>query len=247
MRSIEFGFRWEFELQDNPFSTSKVAPGRIQWFPNDGPQLDALASKFLNANGFAAAIVGSHGTGKSTLLNALQPLLGPIKYRQDWSGREEFIDEHGDVLWLQLRRNSKPSSQIARSRRFWNAGDILILDGFEQLSPLARVITRMRCRWSKLRLLVTAHRPQFAMQTLLETKVDTGLAVEIVGKLTKGSPSWSEPSRLTQLLRENGGNMREVLMCLYDQFQNSDNPKKLVETGDIDGVAACLSSGKQSQ
>jgi len=232
-------------LQSNPFSTSQVAPGRIHWLSCNGLRLETLASQFLDAK--AAAIVGPHGTGKSTLLNALQPLLGRVKYRQDWSGKEEFIDEQGEVLWLQLRRSSKPNSQVARSRRFWKAGNILILDGFEQLSPFGRMLIRARCRWSKMRLLVTAHCKLFAMQTLLETKVETSLAVEIVRKLTEGSPAWSEPRRLTQLLRDNDGNMREVLMCLYDQFQKSNNPKKLVETGDIDGVAACLSSEKQSQ
>lgn len=215
----------------NPFSTSQVAPGRIPWIPANGQDLGLIATNFLSLPGRAAAIVGPHGSGKSTLLCSLQPWLGSLKYRQNWAGQEEFIDDQGGVLWLQLRRRSIPSSQLARSRKLWQPDDILIIDGFEQLPWFRRVFLRYACRREKLRLLVTSHRCPFSMPCLLRTSVDVNLASTVVARLMDGphqeSPqkqkldtkAWTDPRKLSLLLDEQNGNLREVLMSLFDEYQ----------------------------
>ena len=224
-------------MPPNPFSTSQVAPGRLAWLPVDERTAAELANEFLGFSSGAAVIVGPHGSGKSTLLAAMQPHLGKIKLRLDSQGRELCRDAQGQVLWLQLRKSTGAIQQVRRSRPFWNSGDVLILDGFEQLSPIRRVHVWLSCRRSAVKLLATAHRRQLGLQTLIETSVDPVMATSIVraalvvreSQETCGdmqTQRLAERKRLEGLLQEHHGNMREVFMSLYDDYQTEQRKQK---------------------
>ncbi len=189
-----------------------------------------------------AAIVGPHGSGKSTLMAHLLPKLGIVRYREILGQPVELppamaANETGrEILWFSIRRDCTPSRQLWASRPLWQPGGLLAIDGFEQLPLLSRWLILASTRLRGIGLLVTAHRNP-GLKPLLHTGCSPQLAQEIVMRVLEhpsGDPSNSSQEScaaltsnltsatlLSQLLDEEKGNMREVLMRLYDMFAES--------------------------
>jgi len=109
--------------------------------------------------------------------------------------------------------------------------DTLVLDGFEQLSPLTRWLVDFWTYWRGAGLLVTSH--QMAdLPLLFRTEISAELAqqvVEAAWNSTRGCdplPDQLKCMQLDRLLQEHRGNLRECLMSLYDLIESrshSDN------------------------
>lgn len=220
-----------------------MAPGQVEWVGESNESIEALADRFESELNRRAAIVGPHGSGKSTLIAHLAHRLGRVIYRQDADGtvvqsdeiptdavssdaiRANEIQAHHrggnacqtNIIWLQLRKATRPARQIKQSKAYWHKSDLLILDGFEQLGRFhqRRVIFETQVR--QMGLLVTSH-SEVGLPTLIHTRLDAAKASRIVDLLLKQNENEFDISRarLVELCAAYDGNMREVLMNLYD-------------------------------
>lgn len=213
----------------NPFATRFVAPGQLGWIP-PSPLLGLkqLQTKLHDLN-YRAAVVGPHGSGKSTLLEHLLKPLGTPAIKCDHSGSPVVKSEHGRLIWLTLRRGSHRGF----SRFHWRPGRILVLDGFEQLSLVVRTWITLETRARKMGLLVTSHRST-ALTTLVQTAVSIETLRAVLHETLQASGGWAtfelqcDDDRLGDLIAKHHGNVREIMMQLYDEFEARSVPDKSI-------------------
>lgn len=189
----------------NPFANCRTRPGAIPFqFPpgQDAAQLVGQLARL----GWRAAIVGPHGTGKSTLLAALTPAI---------------VGAGRNVRSFALHDGQRrlPAEFLANLPE---RDGIAIVDGYEQLNFWSRWRLDRRCRATGCGLLVTAHRPT-ALPLLFRTSVDADLAERIVEQLL-ASRSDGDPAIAGDVVRcacsKHRGNLREMFFDLYDAFEN---------------------------
>lgn len=186
----------------NPFATWRTRPGALKFRFPDGEDAAALVER-LRWHEWRGQIVGPHGSGKSTLLAALVPALEAAHRRV-----------HEVAMHDGQRR-------LGLSREDWrklNSGDQLIVDGYEQLSRMARGCVAWRCRRRRCGLLVTTHR-DLGLPTLCTMKPRLELAVDLVRELLPPGDETIRPVDVAAAWRRRGGNMRELLFDLYDLFE----------------------------
>lgn len=153
----------------NPFSTRFVRPDQMQYRFPPGIDTDvwvrSLVARLQNDN--ALAVIGPHGTGKTTLLHFLLPRLEAHFH---------------DVQFVRLTSSTKSIGLLA-AMRLATGNSLIVLDGFEQLPLVARLAMITRVRWGRngAKLLVTAHRKQWLVPTVFSTFWDA----QIVRQLTE--------------------------------------------------------------
>ena len=150
---------------------------------------------------FRAAIVGPHGSGKTTFLLELAN-----RWRQ--RGREVV------VLFTNTQTGRRVPDSWRESLANCDDDTLVIADGYDVFSwPQRRRLRRvLRPRGG---LLVTAHR-RAALPTLLQTRTSPQLLAELVNDLYRNHPA-VRPSdaTLARLYTSCNGNIREVLRRLY--------------------------------
>jgi ABC-type glutathione transport system ATPase component len=157
----------------------------------------------LRANRWRGQIIGPHGTGKSTLLHALAPAL-------ECAGRSVVLLRPPALAALEngCGQGASPSRDP----------QVVVIDGFEQLHPLARWGWKLRTRWRGAGLLVTAHR-DVGLPTLYQTHVDPPLAESVVAALLQGETSAITSADVQRALADHRGNLRDTLFALYDLYE----------------------------
>lgn len=186
----------------NPFATRHVRPGQLRPLSATATTRDIPAAvATIRSAGGSAAIVGPHGTGKSTLLRALAAefaaaglLAGQIQIRQ---GRDRL------AALLMVGRAA--------------AGTTACLDGWEQLGPAGRIGARLLARLRGCHLVVTSHRP-----TGLPLHLPTSTSLRLLEAIVAALPDHDgliEPADLAEAFDRHGGNLRESLADLYDRFE----------------------------
>jgi ABC-type cobalamin/Fe3+-siderophores transport system ATPase subunit len=210
------------EFLSNPFSTRFVRPGAVPYVFPPGSDAGQLLAR-LAACGWWGQILGPHGTGKSTLLHALQ---GPLQ-------------EAGRQVELYVRHTASPRAgreSVSVKRSFLGLGRSpkksdpaasraqVVVDGYEQLNRFQRWRLRHHCRHRGAGLLVTSHRPA-GLPTLWTTELSVDLAQAVVERLLQGK----DGERITaadvrQAFAAHAGNLRETLFALYDLFEQRSAP-----------------------
>lgn len=187
---------------DNPFATRYVRPGAIDFEFAEDEDLDTLIDRLQQA-GWWGQIVGPHGSGKSTLLAALAP-------RLEARGRR--------LVRRTLHAGQRTVRLTAEETCARDAAALVIVDGYEQLSWLARWRLRRRCRRAQSGLLVTAHR-SVGLTTIFRTTVTPELAQRVVSKFAGERFGPGQGFDLGELVRRRRGNLRDVLFDLYDLYE----------------------------
>ena len=165
----------------------------------------------LRGNGWWGEIVGPHGSGKSTLVAALVPVLQAtgrkvVRYvlTPDSDDRPECLAPAGAFAFL---------AKLALDDQTQ-----LILDGYERVSWWWRRRIGVLCRKRGAGLLVTAHQP-LGLPPLVQTEPTDELAERIVEKLLPQGDETITPADVRAAFAQHGGNLRETLFALFDVYQ----------------------------
>jgi hypothetical protein len=167
-------------------------------FPDD-QGVEQLVAK-LAAQDWWGQVIGPHGSGKTTLLAALIPALAA-------TGRR--------VLVIELSRGAR---RLPRNLPAPSHSEIIVVDGFEQLSWLARMHLKRRCRRAGAGLLVTAHR-SMGLPTLIPLSPSRRLIEQLVADLRAQIPSGVTNEDIAASHASHGSNVREVFFDLYDRHE----------------------------
>ena len=186
-------------MSANPFATRFIRPGAMPFLFLDGDSAEAIVAR-LKANHWRGQIIGAHGSGKSTLVISLTPLI-------EAAGKNiiTFKIGPGDG-WLPHIE----SSSLSKATQ-------LIIDGYEQLSTWSR----LRLRWLVWRtgtgLLITTH-TDIGLPTIYVTKPSEAVAAALAQRLTIGTGSLFSLADVTEAYQAAAGNVRETLFKLFDIY-----------------------------
>ena len=203
--------------RSNPFATRFIQPGSMDYWTETPMQIEQWSKAFLSGNK-RHAIVGPHGSGKSTLLHSLVP-----RIESTWSIQSgKTIVTHR----YRLSSSSRDSVELFQAARHWMPFHLVVLDGYEQLSYLARLRFWHLLRSSRCAGLVTCHRPLWLFSTLLTTGVTEKSAENVVRTLLAGRPGVADQvlssSRWKMSRQRWGQNLRESLFEMYDYLEELD-------------------------
>ncbi|MBX3423593.1 MAG: hypothetical protein KF752_18710 [Pirellulaceae bacterium] len=128
-----------------------------------------------------------------------------------------------NVVWFSIRRGHPVMQRLGYKLKHLGAGDLLVVDGFEQLSWVGRLRIRSITWRRGAGLLVTSHR-SVGLPTLYRTHVTMELTSKIVQQAWQVAGSnrsltqFLNGLNLQQLLEKHGGSLRECLMDLFDRY-----------------------------
>jgi hypothetical protein len=194
---------------NNPFASRRVRPGAIPFQFPSGVDAAELVARLARLE-WRGAIIGPHGTGKSTLLATLAPELArarrAVRSITLHNGQRRLPQEF--VATLQIDRDG-----------------LVVVDGYEQLSCWSRRRLQRRCRAVGAGLLVTAH-GSTTLPLLFRTAPDLKLAGRIVDRILAAPEHRTVAIASADVRRawtKHGGNLREVLFDLYDVCERQRN------------------------
>jgi hypothetical protein len=187
--------------RDNPFRTERVAalrfrPAEKSW--------DELLHTFDSLR-FRAAIVGPHGSGKTTLMDDIEQHLSA-------SGRQ--------VLRLQLNTSTRKLSRTQwRELKVLRTTDFVLLDGAEQLNYLHwKYFLRQTRRAGGV--LITSHRSGL-LPTLIECHTSPELLQTLIEELLTERKQGEYSACPEVLWKRHEGNLRNAFRELYDHYAGS--------------------------
>ena len=201
-------------MQANPFATRFFQPGALEYEYFGRTNSRELIERFWKLQNGKGSILGPHGSGKSTLIatlmreiESLKPTV-PIHHVRFSSGTASF-------------------SALEKSRRHWKTDSVAILDGYEQLSWLSKVLVRMTAAKRSIRLLITTHKPVQGFETLWTTFVDEDSSRWVIRELLQKNnkapiaPSLLESPEWHASRAQHGQNLRESLFDMYDWWHKN--------------------------
>lgn len=184
----------------NPFSVQCLGPGNIEYLFEKADELDDLIGK-LAAHGWRGELCGPHGVGKSTLLRMLERNAQAVGLRTAW--------------WqcTDRQRGLRPSWVAAMGRV-----DVVFLDGAERLRWWQRRWLMTATRVAGVGLVMTTH-VALGHGLLVPMRATANQLAALIGRLMPAcdhatARDWAEES-----LSKNGGNAREALFGLYEEFE----------------------------
>lgn len=196
------------ESPTNPFSTCRVRPGQLDFHFPASQDAHQLVDR-LRAQKWRGQIVGRHGVGKTTLLEALLPELAA-------AGRTV-------ACWTLRGGQRRWPAEMAQAADAWDATTLVIVDGYEQFNAWARWRLHRRCRAARAGLLVTSHRDA-GLPTLVDLTCSADMVQILVAKLLRDDPVCISPDEVSHAYAAHQGNVREVFFTLYDLYESRRAP-----------------------
>jgi hypothetical protein len=175
---------------DNPFASDRIES--IPYHPQ-GTTWEAIMTRLADLR-YRAAIVGPHGTGKTTLLEELAARLERLGYIP----QRALLNDRSPRLPRGMLR--EPTS-----------AQVVLIDGADHLPRLSWLMLRLRCRHAG-GLVVTCHAAGM-LPTLVRTTASPELLRQIVTRLQP-----HHAGDLADLFHRHAGNIRAALRELYDGY-----------------------------
>ncbi len=207
----------------NPFSSCFVRPDVNAYrFATDDERDQRLRDQCFTAMTQAIerfrriAIIGPHGTGKSTLLNHLQPVL---------ASRFRFIE------WLKLSNDPATTRRAVRDflQRMLDAepssSPCIIIDGFEQLNWLERTRLNRLAKRIGLNVVITSHIDQRGFVTVHRTAWNHEISQHLTAEKLSGLPGdiqsmlFASYQSKVNKLQTGSLNLRELWFIMYDEVE----------------------------
>lgn len=207
----------------NPFSTSRVRPNNNRYRFELDPTSERQSSQQFLEHLLAtldkyrrAAIVGPHGTGKTTLLRSIEHSLQSHFDAVYWialsSQRRHTLHE----LLANIDPNVEGSSQRV----------CMIVDGYEQLRWLDRILLVRHVKaLSYLTLVVTSHTKSRLIPQVRETRCDAAMAKRLTEEKLAEVPEplrgklWSYFEQKLEESVQHPLNLRDLWFTMYDEFE----------------------------
>lgn len=186
----------------NPFATRFVRPGAIEFLLPEGQTLDSLVDT-LDRHRWRGQILGPHGTGKSTLLHSLQPVL---------------VERLRLLAWFTQNQGERSLNITEADAAQWSSQTLVIVDGYEQLGWLAKRWLTATCDRTGAGLLVTTH-TDMGLTTIFATQPSETLLQEVVAELTALANGIISADDVSHCYQQHAGNLREALFALYDLYE----------------------------
>lgn len=199
-------------VSSNPFASRYIVPGSMEFYFSGSCTIDELVERISvlptehrsERPGFA--IVGPHGTGKSTLLSQLAKRLSVASVTLHTST--------GRIAGLQaVFRN-------VHHQRF------SLVDGFEQLPWWTQRLAIAYARIRGSTLCVTSHMLPAGFELLWQTGMDSRIERHVVDQLLQGRQAhWGSTllasDAWNQSREKHGQNLRETLFDMYDWWRDT--------------------------
>ena len=188
--------------RSNPFATRHTRPGAVPPLDQAGDLFDVEAVLVALERHRLVAIVGPHGTGKSTLLAALA---------------DRLAAERRPVEVLRLRRWRDGLQLLAAFPRAV-ADSTLLVDGWERLGWPWSAVAMAWARLRGWRMVVTSHRST-GLPTAVRTAGTLPLLIAIVARLPAHDGRITGDD-LADAFTRHAGNLRDALGDLYDRYES---------------------------
>ena len=143
-------------------------------------------------------VVGDHGSGKTTFLEALA---------------DRLVAQGIPVANVFINRETR-SSDVLRSLSGIREGEVVLFDGAELLGPI-RWRRFLRTAEGVRGLVITAHGNRGRLPTLLKVKATPEILLRCIRILDPQFPI--DHQEAGDLLKRYGGNIREALLECYDR------------------------------
>lgn len=187
--------------RSNPFATRHTRPGAVPPLDQAGAPVDLGSLVDAVERHGRVAIVGPHGTGKSTLLAGL-------------AGRLTAAGRGVELLRVHRRRDL---FRLLAALRRGPADAVLLVDGWEKLGRPGAALAAAAARLAGRRLVVTSH-----AATWFPVAWSTGGTLPLLTAIVARLPAHTvviTPADLAESFALSGGNLRDALGDLYDRFE----------------------------
>ena len=184
------------KASSNPFRSSNVEKIRYML---EVDEIETLADRALSNP--CSCLIGAKGTGKTTLLEDLEPLFQQRGFATHW-------------IRLNLDSTQHERKRVTKQLQSLKPKQVCLFDGAEVLNLWQ---WRRICRTARsngLTLIVTLHRKR-GVPILLRTQPDWPLAHQFVRQLAGSHYSDALGKHAEQAFKINHGNMREVFRACY--------------------------------
>ena len=189
----------------NPFAMERIAreiPFDPAWCETSWEKI----LKQLERQNWRGQVVGPHGSGKTTFLDEL----GPLLEARGFEVVRGFLNEDNRRL---SHDTWEPSASQTKKPR------ILLLDGAEQLNAFAwRSFLRRARKAFEGGIVVTTHQQRSGpIPLLLETRTSPQMLSAFIERLAPDFAQQLTPPEIEEIHHATRGNLREALWRCYDR------------------------------